>query len=397
MTLIYCRPGQVGGRACSCLLVALVCLALPIVAAQTASASLETEPQPSETAQPPRTSGKWLPLPIFLTEPAFGYGLGVGLGYIHPQKEGLDTEVVPSIHTPQSVASGRRSQKPPPDITGVAAGYTDKDTWFGAVAHSASWRDDTIRYVGALAYADVKSTYYILDLPLDFRLQGSALYQDLKFRIGDSRVFLGGKLIYLDTESAFDITFGEDTEIAIGDISSRNVGIAAEVSFDGRDNVFTPNRGQLLQLIAWRHDEGVGSDYNYWLGTVKLLSFHQLSPQWVLGLRLEGSAVDGLPPFYAFPYVTLRGIPALRYQSKRVGMAEVELRWNFLPRWAVLGFAGTGGVYDDNPAFDTQDDIVSGGIGGRYLFMPDEGLWLGVDVARGPEDTYMYITVGHAW
>lgn len=36
------------------------------------------------------------------------------------------------------------------------------------------------------------------------------------------------------------------------------------------------------------------------------------------------------------------------------------------------------------------------GIGGPYLFMPEEGLLLGVDVARGPDDTYMYITVGNA-
>jgi hypothetical protein len=243
----------------------------------------------------------------------------------------------------------------------------------------------------------VKSTYYILDRPLDFDLQGFALLQDLKFRLGNSRFFLGGKLLFLETESGFDITVGEDTDITIDDISSRNVGVAAEVSFDGRDNVFTPNSGQLFQLAAWRHDEGLGGDYNYWSSTLKILSFHQLLSQLVLGLRLEGSAVDGRPPFYAFPYVSLRGIPALRYQGKQVGMAEAELRWNFLPRWSVLGFAGIGKVYGDDPAFETQDDIVAAGVGGRYLFMPDEGLWLGVDVACGPEDTYMYITVGHAW
>jgi len=29
--------------------------------------------------------------------------------------------------------------------------------------------------------------------------------------------------------------------------------------------------------------------------------------------------------------------------------------------------------------------------------MQDLGLWLGVDVARGPEEAYGYITVGQAW
>jgi hypothetical protein len=353
--------------------------------------------EPSGETDTTRTEGKWLPLPIFLTEPAFGYGLGVGLGYIHPPQKNAATAVVPSLQTPQSVASGRHGQKPPPDITGVVGGYTDKGTWFGAAGHSASWRDDTIRYAGGLVYADVKSTYYILDRPLDFSLEGFALLQDLKFRLGGSRFFLGGKLLYLETESAFDFTPGVDTEITVDDIASSDVGIAADVSFDARDNVFTPNTGQLLQLTAWRHDEGLGGDYNYWRGILKALSFHELFPQLILGLRLEASAVDGRPPFYAYPWVNLRGIPALRYQGKRVGVAEAELRWNILPLWAVVGFAGMGKVYGDDAALETQDNIVAGGIGGRYLFMPDEGLWLGVDLARGPEDTYMYITVGHAW
>ncbi|BBO74834.1 hypothetical protein DSCW_22510 [Desulfosarcina widdelii] len=380
--------------------VALAADAAPSGAEKTLPVSSQTESQGSkapDAGDKSRSSGKWLPLPIFLTEPAFGYGLGMALCYIHPHKEGVETEAMPSMHTPQSVASGRQGQKAPPDITGVAGGYTDNDTWFGAVGHSSSWRQDTIRYAGAATYADVKSTYYILDRPLDFDLKGFGILQDLKFRFGDTRFFLGGKLLYLETESTFDFTPDVDTGIAIGDISSENVGIAAALSFDGRDNVFTPNRGQLFDLTAWRYDEAFGGDYNYWSGNLKILSFHQLLPQLVLGLRLEGSAVDGRPPFYAYPWVTMRGIPALRYQGKRVGMAGVELRWDILARWAVLGFAGIGRVCGDDAAFETQDDIVSGGIGGRYLFMPDEGLWLGVDVARGPEDTYTYITVGQAW
>ncbi len=75
---------------------------------------------------------------------------------------------------------------------------------------------------------------------------------------------------------------------------------------------------------------------------------------------------------------------------------EGKLRFtsNILPRWAVLGFAAKGKVNGDDAALKTQDDIVAGGIRGRYQFMPDEGFWLVVDVARGPEDTYMYITLG---
>jgi len=49
------------------------------------------------------------------------------------------------------------------------------------------------------------------------------------------------------------------------------------------------------------------------------------------------------------------------------------------------------------PKAETLDKIIARGVGGRYLFMPDQGLWLGIDIASGPEATYWYINVGHAW
>lgn len=46
----------------------------PSIAEKTASVTLDADSQASPTANGSHSSGKWLPLPIFLTEPAFGYG-----------------------------------------------------------------------------------------------------------------------------------------------------------------------------------------------------------------------------------------------------------------------------------------------------------------------------------
>ena len=163
--------------------------------------------------------------------------------------------------------------------------------------------------------------------------------------------------------------------------------------------MFTPNSGQLLQFDIWRFDEGLGGDYDYWRGNLKLLSFYPMHPRFVLGLHVAVSTVDGSAPFYAYPWVSMRGIPALRYQGKSAGEIEVEGRWNIFPRWALVGFVGTGAVRS-REILDVnivKDDIFAGGAGVRYFLMRDLGLWLGIDVARGPEDWYGYITVGHAW
>ena len=278
-------------------------------------------------------------------------------------------------------------------MTCVAGGYTEKDTWAVAVGHSTSWFKDTVRYVGALAKTDVNATLYIADQPLDFNLKGFGFYQDLKFRLGQSQFFLGGKLLLLETDSQFDVFSGQPA------VEASNHGLAATAMYDSRDNTFTPNKGQLLQFDIWRYDEALGGDYEYWQGNLKLLSFWQLHPRFVLGLRMETSAVDGSAPFYAYPWVSLRGVPAMRYQGKTAGEIEVEGRWNILDRWALVGFAGTGAVHsrEISGVSIAQDDIFAGGAGVRYFVMRDLGLWLGVDAAHGPEDGYVYITVGQAW
>jgi hypothetical protein len=159
----------------------------------------------------------------------------------------------------------------------------------------------------------------------------------------------------------------------------------------------TPDRGQFIELVAWRYDEALAGDYNYWEGEFKVLSFHEFSERFVLGFRLDIDAVDGDPPLWSYPWISLRGVPALRYQNEVAGVLETELRWNIFTRWAVVGFVGVGATRGDTRVYEDESGIVAGGVGGRYLFRPQDSLWVGVDIAKGPEDTYAYIQVGHAW
>jgi hypothetical protein len=316
----------------------------------------------------------FLPVPVFITEPALGYGLGAGLLYFHPVDEGADT---------------------PPDITGVGGGYTESDSWFVGGGHFASWRDDSIRYAVGGAYVDLNLEYYLGDLPFSFQIDGGVIFQDVKFRIDSSDFFLGTKLLFVDTATRFDA--GTALPVDLGAFNSTNVGLSAQVTYDRRDNIFTPNKGQLVQFDLWRYDDALGGDFDYWNLSLRFNSFHPLGERFVLGLRLEAAEVDGRPPFYAFPFVSLRGVPALRYQNRFAGVFETELRWNIVERWALVVFGGVGEIHGDVDAFDTLDDIYAGGVGGRFLFRPDLDLWVGVDLAIGPEDTVGYIQIGHAW
>ena len=67
---------------------------------------------------------------------------------------------------------------------------------------------------------------------------------------------------------------------------------------------------------------------------------------------------------------------------------EAELRWNFTPRWALVAFAGHGKAGDSASAW---------GVGFRRLVARRLGIHMGIDLARGPEETAIYIQAGSAW
>lgn len=359
-------------------------------------AAEETTTKPGVKEKKPKdpSRGRFLPIPIFITEPAIGEGLGVALAYFHRPKDGLESK---SVASPASIADTSREQAPPPTVTGVFGAYTSNETAVAGIGHMNSFKEDHIRFTGIAAIADVNSTFYVLDQPFKFNLKGAYLYQETRFRFGDSGWFWGIGLAYLDASSAFKVELPDDVPLDLFRSDLKNSGLSAKLAWDTRDNTSMPNAGQLFDLAVWRYDEAFNGDFNYWNAKLKLLSFHPLSEKIVLGMRLEYSTIEGNAPFFAIPWVSLRGIPAMRYQGDRVLTGEVEARYNFSSKWALIGFAGSGAVSSNNSFIETEQDIYAYGMGIRYKVFDAQNVWLGLDIARGPEDTNWYIQVGHAW
>ena len=78
-------------------------------------------------------------------------------------------------------------------------------------------------------------------------------------------------------------------------------------------------------------------------------------------------------------------------------VAEVEGRYSFNSNWAMVAFYGQGWTGIDQPEFETAEKIRAFGLGGRWRALKDQGVWVGLDLARGPEDTAYYVQVGHPW
>jgi hypothetical protein len=76
---------------------------------------------------------------------------------------------------------------------------------------------------------------------------------------------------------------------------------------------------------------------------------------------------------------------------------DTELRWNVTPRWALIGFLGAGRAWGTKSTFSQAGIVTAGGVGFRYLVARRLGIYAGLDLAKGPEDTAVYIQAGSAW
>lgn len=333
----------------------------------------------------------FLPVPIVISDPAVGYGGGVALAFFHDAGD----EPAPSEDPNARISL-------PPSISFAVGAYTENDSWIVGGGHIASWKEDSMRYAGVLGYADMNLKFYGVesgsnpdDRAFGFNVQGTFLLQELLFRVRESDVFLGGRYSYLGTDIGFD-SLGPIPGAPGFTWDSSTGGLGLLLRFDTRDSIVSPDQGVYAKFEPMFYNEAFGGDFNYTKTKLSAVSYWPIA-NLVLGLRLEGDFTSGDVPFYDAPFVNLRGIPALRYQGEDVVVAEVEARWDVTPRWSLVGFAGNGWTGDSLGDLGNSHDVFAGGAGFRYLIARRLGLRVGLDVARGPEDTVVYMGVGSSW
>ena len=336
-----------------------------------------------------------LPVPIVITEPALGYGLGAALLYFRrndaPVGEGA------------GAAEGRGPT--PPDITALAAFRTENGSEGGVLGHLGFSRDGRWRYAAAFGRTSLNLELFADAAPtggpaassegLGYNLDTRFVFGDLRRRVGDTPWMVGARYVRIDATSPFDLT--APPAVPARHLDTTIAGLALIAEYDDRDNIFTPNRGSRLTLNAHDFGDLWGGDEAFRLYRAALNTHWPVTPELVLSGRLDWRGASGDTPFYARPYIELRGIPALRYQGDKVLAAEVEGRWNMDGRWSLVGFGGAGRAAGGGADLGSTPTRTTIGVGLRYFVARLLGLHVGLDVARGPEESAFYIIVGSAW
>ena len=336
----------------------------------------------------------FMPLPIIVTEPALGgIGLGAALAFFHEDESEKARRQLGEIESPEL----------PPSVSGFAAAYTANESWLGAGFHQGSYKKDSIRYTGAIGTASINLRFYgrsdrntISDDGESFEINGGFLFQDLRFRLGQSRFFLGAEYTYLNSEVKFDNAGIPD--IADETLDAASAGAGPILFFDTRDNYFTPESGFDAKLGYSFYRKGLGSDFNFDKLKTNAHAFWMVRNDLQLAFRGDVKAItSGFAPFWEVPFIDLRGIPVLRYQGEVTTVGEVEGRWDFNPRWSINGFVGAGRAADNLSDIENASTRLTRGVGFRYLIMRLLKARAGIDIAWGPEEAAVYLTFGSAW
>ncbi len=327
----------------------------------------------------------FLPVVSPITEPAVGYGAVVAGVFFIPKKKTEEQKFQMS------------------DIVGVAGGFTENGTWFGGAGYIGFWKKDHIRYRGILGYGKINLKYYgkgdnILEKhPAKFTIESYFFLQQAIFRLGDSKFLLGGK--YQLNKST--ITFFEESNIpAVNpqdfDLTNSGIGLIAE--YENFNNILSPSKGLRVNLTYDQFLQTLGSDRDFGKLTF-FLHYYQpiIKNRWTSGFRIESQLATGDTPFYMMPFISLRGVPVMRYQGEITALAETEQEAMLTKRWSVVGFAGIGTTYNSIQDMEKGSTAWNVGSGFRYLIARLLGLKMGVDVARGPEDWAIYVVVGSSW
>lgn len=275
-----------------------------------------------------KTRKGFVPILAPITEPAVGYGAAGALVFFH-EKGG---------EAAMSQAPAGEERMVAPSLTAVGGFATENGSWGVVGGHRGVWKEDRIRYFGGVGYASLDLAFYgtgpqTSDISRDFEMRTIPFVQDIVVRIGESDFFAGLRYSFFSS----DITFKPGRSIpgvTDRDWSGRSKigGLTPHIEYDSRDNIFTPSRGVHADASFGFFNEIFGGDYDYRKLHARAAGYWPVMPNVVAGLRADGQFISAEAPFYALPFVQLRGIPAMRYQGTDVLVLETEERWMVTPR-----------------------------------------------------------------
>jgi outer membrane protein assembly factor BamA len=376
------RPTMIDHRAA--LLVTCFCFSATLAAAGELEDQITRATHDAEAADEVHDAvggkeGNLVAVPLPIVDPTIGNGLALTGLYTFATSEQADT---------------------PRSTVGVAAGYTDTESWLAGAGFKIHLAGDRYRLGATVGYGrlnleffGVGSDSFFADHPVDFAVEGGFGEVTAQVRVLDG-AYLGLRARFLSAEIAVE------TPIDVLPTLTANfvlTGFGPIIEYDTRDNSWWPTGGSRATATFLFYDEAIVSDVGFSTFDGRFAHYWSLADDLVLAGEVRGAVTSDDAPFFMNPFVSVRGFPAGQLLDSVVAQAQAELRWTAWNRIGVVAFAGLGATAPDLRSLDDGPLAVGVGGGLRYRVSKIDRMNAGLDVAYGDGDMAVYFRIGEAF
>jgi hypothetical protein len=298
----------------------------------------------------------------------------------------------------------------PPSLTGVGGFYASTGSWAAAFAQKLYLKEDRYRILLGAGYFNLFYDFYGIgfgagkdERKVSIDQRGELYGVEILVRLF-GRLYAGPFYRYFPTRTKPDGIL-RDALIEIGipeaqlDLDIGSLGV--HLQHDLRDNTFNPAEGHLFDLRAAFQEESFGSDLSYQKYEASYNHYLGLSGPSVLAMRASGCYAAGDVPFFDLCLLgaksDIRGYSVGRYQDRTLLAGQVEYRRGLYKKFGGVVFGGIAQVGQNLHEFDSSSWLPAAGVGIRYVVSEVHKLNLRVDLARGRDETALYVSVGEAF
>jgi hypothetical protein len=262
-----------------------------------------------------------------------------------------------------------------------------------------------------------------INFPFDFYGVGNNTHKSNADRLGQKRVrvtFTGekkfGNNIYIGlVAGGYDYRFNDVNTTGIfatdPSIEGRHGGAflyaGPSLVFDSRNNNTYTTKGIHITSYLNLMKGMFSNDYNGGgLFNLEYAQYFKLDKHFVLAIDVQEQSLTGSQsPFYLLPALgsdeMMRGYYNGRFRDRNLLAGQTEMRYRLSDRIGVVGFLGTGQVF--NKTFSLNEFKPNYGGGLRYFFDTEKGLSIRVDYGVGEKrpgesrQSGVYIGLGEAF
>ena len=283
----------------------------------------------------------------------------------------------------------------PSSLVGGLGLYTTNKTWFAmgfGMFHfdEDNWRVTTVGGAGTMHFQFFQNFLGGIWIPYESEATFFMLKVERKIY---EKLYGGVSYTMADIVTAFDLLPVSDT--------TRLNGLGLSLSLDQRQNPYYPRGGYFTNVNYHAFPEWMGNrsvsqkidlDHNHY--------FPLRADQDVLAVRFFAGLGIGDLAFnqqYIVGHRDIRGYTQGEFRGNYLLALQGEYRYNFLPRWGAVGFAGVATVFKAINQEDSGKLLPGVGAGVRFRVFEETNFSVGIDVAKGIRDWGIQFQIGEAF